>query len=74
MASLVEALYGFDSRRSKRAIAESRKKAEELKVLSLQYVIYVLFYYFNTNLFTGSFRREWEMQEHLQPPDNTKGS
>ena len=30
-ASLVEALYGFDSGRSKKAIAENRKKAEELK-------------------------------------------
>jgi hypothetical protein len=30
-APLVEALYGFDSGRSKRAIAENRKKAEELK-------------------------------------------
>ena len=31
MASLVEALYGFDSTRSKKAIAENRKKVEELK-------------------------------------------
>jgi hypothetical protein len=30
-ASLVEALYGFDSGRSKRAIAENRKIAEALK-------------------------------------------
>ena len=30
-ASLVEALYGFDSGRSKRAIAENRRIAEELK-------------------------------------------
>lgn len=30
-ASLVEALYGFDSGHSKKAIAENRKKAEELK-------------------------------------------
>ena len=30
-ASLVEALYGFDSGRTKKAIAENRKKAEELK-------------------------------------------
>lgn len=30
-ASLVEALYGFDSERTKKAIAENRKKAEELK-------------------------------------------
>jgi hypothetical protein len=30
-ASLVEALYGFDSGRSKKARAENRKKAEELK-------------------------------------------
>ena len=30
-APLVEALYGFDSGRSKRAVAENRKKADELK-------------------------------------------
>jgi hypothetical protein len=30
-ASLVEALYGFDSGRSKKAVQENRKKAEELK-------------------------------------------
>jgi Domain of unknown function (DUF6532) len=30
-ASLVEALYGFDSGRSKKTMAENRKKAEELK-------------------------------------------
>ena len=30
-ASLVEGLYGFDSGRSKKAIAKNRKKAEELK-------------------------------------------
>jgi hypothetical protein len=31
MASLVEALYGFDSGQGKRVIAGNRKKAEELK-------------------------------------------
>jgi hypothetical protein len=31
MASLVEALYGFDSGHSKKAIGVNRKKAEELK-------------------------------------------
>jgi hypothetical protein len=30
-ASLVEALYGFDSGRSKKAVQENRRKAEELK-------------------------------------------
>ena len=51
-ASLVEALYGFDSGRSKKAILENRKKAEELKsdkgfVFEVSFIIII---YFSFNL------------------------
>ena len=74
----MEALYSFDSGRSKRAIAENRWKAEELKedkgfVFAVRYLYSVFLFITILIPFTGSFRRKWEAQGHLQLPNITKG-
>jgi hypothetical protein len=58
-ASLVEALYGFDSGRSKKAIAENRKKVEELKsdkgfVFEVSFII-IIYFSFNLINLSGTF-------------------
>jgi hypothetical protein len=52
-ASLVEALYAFDSGRSKKAVAENRKKVEELKsdkgfVFEVCVLSYVILFFYST--------------------------
>jgi hypothetical protein len=67
-APLVEALYGFDSGRSKKAIAENRRIAEELKNdKGFVFSVYNLFPLSFPEIicFADAFGRQWQAQGNI---------
>ena len=65
MASLVEALNGFDSGWSRRAIAENQRIAEELKANKG----FVFVVYFSESFFSFTFSQQFNFQELLDEQD-----
>ena len=68
MASLVEALYGFDSGRSRRAIAENWRIAEELKANKG----FVFAVYFSESFFSFTFSQQFNFQELSDEQDGKR--